>query len=158
MIAYVPPPEGHFVLKEGSGVFVSVARACDFFPLQLIQDLKLVPFVYKGLEPLEPGHTTHLHQEAESDLQNCQVFVVVMPLSARGRIGNLVWGYAELDLLTRAGMKGFLYLPLVESIPVSHDLAIEFILPPYAVVRNAPNCERLSEMLREDLRSLMASP
>ena len=32
------------------------------------------------------------------------------------------------DLLTRAGMKGFLYLPLVENIPESKDASMDFFL------------------------------
>ena len=92
------PGNDPFTLKEGSGIFVSVARRRDFSPLQLIQDLKLVPFVYKGLEELLPGRTSSIHLEAEADLQKCQVFVVVLPLSARGRVGDRVWGYKELDI------------------------------------------------------------
>jgi len=145
------------VLREGSNVFVSVANSCDFFPLQLIRDLNLVPFVYKGLEDLPPGRTSNIHAEAEAEIQKCLVFVVVLPLSARGKICDRVWGYTKLDILTRAGMKGFLYLPLVESIPISQDLALEFILPPYATIRNAPDCQSLYEMLKQDMLTLMKS-
>ena len=145
-------------MEEGSKIFVSIAKACDFFPLLLIQELKLVPFVYKGLEDLEglpPGQTTSVHIEAKADLQNCQVFVLVLPLSPRGKIGGRAWSLAEFDLLTRAGMKGFLYLPLVENIPESKDSSMDFFLPPYATIRNASDCESLNEILKHDLLCLM---
>ena len=126
MIVYTQTKEGNFFLEEGNKIFVSVAKVCNFFPLVLIQELKLVPFVYQGLEELPAGKTTNIHIEAKVDLQNCQVFVLVLPLSASGRIGKTAWGLAEFDLLTRAGMKGFLYLPLVESLPESKCMANQF--------------------------------
>lgn len=142
-------------MEEGSKIFVSVANVCKFFPLVLIQQLKLVPFVYQGLEELPEGRTTNTHIEAQADLQNCQVFVLVLPLSASGRIAEIAWGFGEFDLLTRAGMKGFLYLPLVENIPESKVASMDFFLPPYATIRNAPDCESLNEMLKQDLLGLM---
>jgi len=158
VIVFTPPGNNPFILKEGSGVFVSVAKSCDFFPLQLIQDVKLVPFVYKGLEELLPGRASNIHVEARADLERCQVFVVVLPLTARGMVGDRVWGYTELDILTRAGMKGFLYLPLIEGLPESQDVCMESFLPPYATIRNAPDCQSLNEILRQDLLALMNPP
>ena len=155
VIVHTQSKEGDFFLEEGSKIFVSVAKACNFFPLVLIQKLKLVPFVYQGLEELPAGKTSNIHIEAKVDLQNCQVFVLVLPLSASGRIGKTAWGLAEFDLLTRAGMKGFLYLPLVESLPESKDESTDFFLPPYATIRNAPDCDSLNEMLKQDLLGLM---
>jgi hypothetical protein len=155
VIVYTQPNEGDFCLEEGSNIFVNVAKTCDFFPLVLIQELKLVPFVYQGLEELAQGLTSSIHIEAKTDLQKCQVFVLVLPLSARGRIGERAWGLAEFDLSTRAGMKGFLYFPLVENIPESKDVSMDFFLPPYATIRNAPDCESLNDMLKQDLLRLM---
>jgi len=145
-----------FALMEGSGVFVSVAKAREFIPIALIEELKLVPYFYGGLYELPPGQTTNLHIEAEDDLERCQVFVLVMPLSPRGKLAERPWGCSQLDVQTRIGkIKGFLYLPLVESIPESEDISTEIILPPYAVIRNAPNCQSLNSILRQDLLSLM---
>src|SRR4051794_37026000 len=104
-MAHTPITDDHIYLKNGDGVFVSVSQVCEFSPFLVIQSLNLVPFFYKGLGELAPGAASSIHVEAESDLQQCRAIVLVLPLSSRGKIGIATWGYKQLDLLTRTGMK-----------------------------------------------------
>ena len=145
-------------LKNGDAVFVSVAGVCDFSPYRVIEELGLVPFVYKGLQELPSGQTSNIHIEAGGDLQRCQAMVIVRPVSARGRVGHGVWGCAQLDVVTRAGLVGFLYLPLVESLKEDEEMPGEFVFPPYAFVRSAPDCKSLEQMLKSDLKALLENP
>ena len=46
------------------------------------------------------------------------VFSLVVPLSPRGRLERDIWGWTDLDLWTRSGRLGFLYLVLVEDFPI----------------------------------------
>jgi hypothetical protein len=101
------------MLNPGSGVFVGISAKIPMsfagISHQIILKIGLVPYVYRGLNVIQSGQTSHIHNEALIEFTKCQALFLV--LECEPQIANKAdWSLGLLPLAIKRSMATHCYM------------------------------------------------
>ncbi len=140
--------ERRLQLERGDGVCVSISASlpAEFWSgaLDLIAELGLTPYVYKGVSPPRGSITNNVYIEARRALEESVALVTVVADPTGDRGDN--FGIEELPRVVARGRAGFLYVVSPEEVAG----------PPGIITRRVRDGAEFVQVLRADLSALMS--